>query len=282
LASRRLLRGSRLPAGGLYPVLTLAVALAAFGLTTLLHGSGFLAVYLAGVVLGNGDMPYRSGILRFHDATAWFGQVTMFLVFGLLVFPSRLWAVAGTGLAIGLLLALVARPLAALLCLLPFRFPWRESVFLGWVGLRGAVPIILAIFPVLAGLDEAKRLFDVVFFVVVVSALVPGATVAWAARRLGLASDESPPPPAVLEISSARTLNGEILSFYIHPAVAVAQATIADVPFPSGASALLVVRGGELIAARGDTALLPGDHVHVFCRREDRELIELLFGKPEE
>jgi potassium/hydrogen antiporter len=282
LASRRLLRGSRLPAGGLYPVLTLAIALAAFGLTTLLHGSGFLAVYLAALVLGNGDVPYRSGILRFHDAAAWFGQVTMFLVFGLLVFPSRLWAVAGTGLAIGLLLALVARPLAAMLCLLPFRFPWRESAFLGWVGLRGAVPIILAIFPVLAGLDEGKRLFDVVFFVVVVSALVPGATVAWVARRLGLASDEPPPPPAVLEISSARTLDGEILSFYIHPAVAVAHAAVADVPFPSGASALLIVRGGELIAARGDTLLLPGDHVHVFCRREDREFVELLFGRPEE
>jgi potassium/hydrogen antiporter len=186
LASRRLLRVSRLPAGGLYPVLTLGLSLLTFGAATVLHGSGFLAVYLAGMVLGNGDLPYRSALLSFHDAAAWCGQVTMFLVLGLLVFPSRLLQVSWTGLALALFLSLVARPLAVFLCLAPFRHPWRETAFIGWTGLRGAVPIILAIFPVLAGVDGAKPLFDIVFFVVVVSALVPGGTVGWAARRLGL------------------------------------------------------------------------------------------------
>ncbi|HWM92828.1 MAG TPA: potassium/proton antiporter [Thermoanaerobaculia bacterium] len=282
MGSSRLLRESRLPASGLYPVLTLSIALLTFGLTTLLHGSGFLAVYLAGLLVGNAEIPYRSGLVRFHDAAAWCGQVGVFLVFGLLVFPSRLWAVAGIGLAVALLLAFVVRPLVVTLCLLPFRFPWRESAFIGWVGLRGAVPIVLALFPVLSGVGGGERLFDVVFFVVVVGAIVPGATVGWMADRLGLASTGSPPPPAVLEISSTQNLDGDVLSFYIHPAVAVAHAAISDIPMPPKSSALLVVRGDELIAARGDTLLLPGDHVHVFCRREDRALVELLFGSPEE
>jgi cell volume regulation protein A len=189
LASRRLLQASRLPADGLYPVLTLGLALLTFGAATVLGGSGFLAVYLAGVVLGNREFPYRAGLLGFHDAAAWCGQVTMFLVLGLLVFPSRLLQVSGTGLVLALFLTLVARPVAVLLCLAPFRFPWRETAFVGWTGLRGAVPIILAIFPVLAGVEGAKPLFDLVFFVVVVSALVPGGTVGWAARRLGLVED---------------------------------------------------------------------------------------------
>ncbi|HEX9944185.1 MAG TPA: potassium/proton antiporter [Thermoanaerobaculia bacterium] len=281
-AGRFLLRRSRLPATGLYPVLTLALAFLAFGLPTLLEGSGFLAVYLAAVVLGNGEVPYRSGLVRFHDAAAWCGQVTMFLVLGLLVFPSRLLAAAGPGLALGLLLALLARPLAALVCLLPFRFRLREIFFVGWVGLRGAVPIILATYPVLERVSGAERLFDVVFFMVVVSALVPGGTVAWATQRLGLSSGEPPPPKAVLEIASPYLLEGDVLSFHVDPALPVAGVALADIPFPPEAAVMLIVRGSELVAPRGDVVLQPGDHVHLFCRREDRGLIGLLFGRPEE
>jgi potassium/hydrogen antiporter len=279
---RGLLRTFWLPAGGLYPVLTLGVGLLAFGLPTLLGGSGFLSVYLAGLLVGNGHLPQRSAILRFHDAAAWCGQVTMFLMLGLLVFPSRLVEVAPVGLFVGLLLALVARPLVTFVCLAPFRFPWRESLFVGWVGLRGAVPIILSMFPVLAGLEGADRLFDLVFFVVVVSAIVPGATVPWVTGRLKLASEGGPPPGAVLEMSTRRPLAGDVLSFYIDEALSVCGARLTDLPFPQGAAVMLVVRGEELIAPRGSVQLLPGDHVHLFCRPEDRAVIELLFGRPEE
>lgn len=281
-AGRYLLRWSGLPAGGLYPVFTLAIALVAFGLPTLLNGSGFLAVYLAGVVLGNGDLPYKNGLRRFHDAAAWFCQVAMFLVLGLLSFPLRILEVAWTGLALALLLSFVARPLAALLCLAPLRFPLRDIAFIGWVGLRGAVPIILATFPVMAGVEGSETLFDIVFCIVVVSAILPGATVAWTARRLNLASEGPPPPGASLEISSLRPLDGEVISFYIDPALPVFGAALADIPFPPRASVMLVVRGNELVAPRGDMVLQPGDHVHVFCRREDRPLIDLLFGRPQE
>lgn len=144
------------------------------------------------------------------------------------------------------------------------------------------MPIILAIFPVLSKVEGGTRLFDVVFFVVVVSALVQGGTVGWLARRLGLTSDEPPPPRAVLEMSSIQPLDGEVLSFYVSPALPVAGTVIGDIPFPPSSAAMLIVRGTELIAPRGDTALLPGDHVHVFCRRDDRPFVELLFGRAEE
>ena len=278
-AGRALLRRGRLQAGGLYPVLTFAVALLAFGLPTLLAGSGFLAVYLAGVILGNGEVPYRAGLRHFHDAAAWCGQLTMFLMLGLLVFPSRLLEVAWVGLAIALILAFVARPLVVMLCLLPFRFPLRETAFVSWVGLRGAVPIVLATFPVLERVPGAERLFDVVFFVVVASALVPGGTVAWLARRLGLSAGVPPSPQAVLEISSTQVLDGDVLSFHVDDALPVCGAALADIPLPEEAAVMLVVRGSELLAARGNTVLQDGDHVYLFCRREDRPLVELLFGR---
>ncbi len=272
----------RLAAGGLYPVLTLALAFIAFGAATLLHGSGFLAVYVAGVVLGNGPLPYRTGLVRVHDAMAWFSQVAMFLVLGLLADPARLGAVALPGLALAILLAVIARPAAVVACLLPFRFSAREVAFIAWVGLRGAVPIILATYPVLAGVGGALRIFDLVFFVVVVSTLLQGAPIRWLVRRLELEVAGPPAPRAVLEIVSREPLAGEVLSFYVEPASAVAGSAIADLPFPEGATVMLIVRGHELVPPRGRTVLDPGDHVHVFTRPEEKPLVTLLFGRQEE
>ena len=282
IAGRKLLRVIRLPVGGLYPVLTLALALFAFSVPTLLPGSGFLAVYLTGMVIGNAEIPYRTGIVRFHDALAWCGQVAMFLMMGLLVFPSRLLEVAPVGLAVGLILALVARPLAVVPILLPFRFPARETALVAWVGLRGAVPIILATFPVLEGVPGAERLFDVVFFVVVVSAVIPGGTVSWTSRRLGVHTETPAAPPAVLEMSTTRKLNGVIGVYYVEPALPVANVPIQEVPLEGSATVMLIIRGDELIAPRGDTVLLPGDFAYLFYKQEDRALVDLLFGRPEE
>jgi cell volume regulation protein A len=263
-------------------VLTLALAFVAFGAATLLGGSGFLAVYVAAIVLGNGPLPYRTGLVRVHDAMAWFSQVAMFLVLGLLADPARLLAVALPGLALALFLAFVARPAAVVACLLPFRFSPREIAFTAWGGLRGAVPIILAIYPVLAGAPGAARIFDLVFFVVVVSTLLQGTPIRALARRLELEVPGPPPPRAVLEIVSREALSGEVLSFYVEAASAVSGSAIADLPFPEGATVMLVVRGHELVPPKGSTVLRPGDHIHVFARPDEKALVQLLFGRLEE
>ena len=280
-AAAALLSRVRLQAGGLYPVLTLAIAFLAFSLPTLMLGSGFLAVYVAAVVIGNAKLPYRGGIVRVHDALAWFSQIVMFLVLGLLVFPSRLFDVALEGLALALFLALIARPLVVILCLAPFRYPMREVVYISWVGLRGAVPIILAMFPILAGVPEGQEIFNIIFFVVVANALVPGGTVRWITRKLELEAHDPPPSAAVLEINSTQVLRGDILSFFIDPAVAVAGMPIQELPFPPGSSVLLIVRGDELIAPKGSTVLQPGDHAYLFAPPEEADFLRLMFGRPQ-
>lgn len=279
---RWILRHVRLSAGGLYTVLTLGLAFSAFGLATIGKGSGFLAVYVAAVVIGNSQFPYRSSLLRFHDAAAWLGQVAMFVLLGLLVFPSQLLEVGWRGLVLALVLVFVARPVVVAMCLLPFGYTRREIGYIAWVGLRGAVPIVLATFPVLAGIDGAGEIFNMVFFVVVVTAIVPGGTVGWLTRRLNLTSDAPPPPPAVLEMTSLTQIDGEVMSFYIRPAAATCGSAIRDIPFPDGASALLIVRDGKLIAPKGQTILQASDHLYVFCQPVDENLLALLFGQREE
>lgn len=280
--SRDVLARLKLRALGLYPVVTLAVALLSFGVTTLLQGSGFLAVYVAGVVIGNGPLPYRAGVIRTHDASAWLSQIVMFLVFGLLVFPGQLPEVAGVGLSLAFVLVFLARPLVVALCLLPFRYNPREIAYSGWIGLRGAVPIVLAIYPVLEGAPGAHEIFNVVFFVVVVNAILPGATVAWATRLFDMDVDEPPRPHAVLELESMQPMRGELMTFYVDEALAVAGAPLADLPFPDGAAAALIIRGQDMVPPKGSTVLMPGDFVYVFARPEDRHFMQLMFGRPED
>jgi cell volume regulation protein A len=281
LGGRQLLLRLPLQTGGLYPALTLSLALLAFGVTTLLHGSGFLAVYVGGMVLGHGPLPYKAGLLRVHDALAWLSQIGMFLLLGLLVFPNRLVEAAPLGLALALLLAIVVRPVVIWLCLLPFKYPAREVAFIGWVGLRGAVPIVLGIYPVLVGVPGGDQIFHLVFFIVVASALAPGGTVAWATRKLGLQATEPPSSPAVLAIESRLPLEDQLMSFYVDEALVVAGARLEDLDFPDGSAVTLIVRGNRLVPPKGSTALEPGDHVYVLAQPEDRGLIQLMFGRPE-
>jgi cell volume regulation protein A len=217
-----------------------------------------------------------------HDALAWLSQITMFLVLGLLVNTNGLMDVWWMGLVLGLALALVARPVSVLLCLLPFRFSAREMTYISWIGLRGAVPIVLATFPLLAGAPGSERIFLVVFGIVVMSTILPGSTVAWSTRRLGLQTLEPPAPPAVLNIESRQPFTGDLLSFYVDDGLAVAGVALADLAFPDGSAVTLLIRGHDLIPPRGNTVIMPGDHVYVVCRPEDRGFVQLLFGHPEE
>jgi len=272
----------RLPAAGLYPAFTLAIACLAYGIATLLDGSGFLAVYITGMTLGSGALPHAVGIRRVHVALGWLSQVVMFLLLGLLVSPSRLVHVAPIGFALALFLAVVARPLVVMLGLRPFRYPWRESAFVGWVGLRGAVPIVLATIPVMAGAPAARELFDIVFFIVVVGAFVPGGTVTRMARLLNVESSAPPPPSALVEVDALAPQGDELRAYFVSSDLAVCGATLAEIPFPSGAAVSMLERGGSLIAPSGSTRLEAGDYVYVIAPMDDRPHVELLFGLPEE
>ena len=280
--SRRLLAGVRLESVGLYPVLTLAIAFTVFGITTLLHGSGFMAVYVAGVSLaGSADLPHRPAIRRVHDAFAWLAQIGMFLVLGLLAYPSRLATAAIPGLIFAVIVTVIARPLAVALCLAPFKYSRRETLFISIVGLRGAVPIVLATIPVMAGVSGAYRIFDIVFFVVVINTLMPGTIVAWLARKLGVVGTSTPEPAATVVIESSEPMRSSLRSYFVDRALPVCGVPLSEIPFPDDAAVTMVVRGTALLVADGATILRAGDHVYVLAAPEAIPLVQLLFGKPE-
>jgi cell volume regulation protein A len=281
IGARYLLVRYPLRPSGLYPAFTVGVACLAYAVPTLLHGSGFLSVYVAGIALGEGALPYRNSVVRVHDALAWLCQIGMFLVLGLLVTPSSLITIAPIGLGVALLLAVVARPVAVALCLAPFGFRAREVAYVGWVGLRGAVPIVLAILPVIAQVPGAQRVFDVVFFIVVINAALQGTSVPWVTRKLKTEAAEPDPSPAVLEIEGHVEFSTLIHSYFVDEALSVTGLTLADIPVPPGSAVMLVVREKDLIAPRGDTVLTPGDHVYLLVAPEDSAFIQLLFGRPE-
>lgn len=276
--SLRLINRVTLGTTGLYPVLTLSIAFLSFGTATLLYGSGFLSVFVTAAVLGNGPLPYKAGLTRVHDAMAWFSQVSMFLMLGLLVFPSELLDVAWLGLGLALLLAIVARPIAAYLCLLPFRWKREETAYTACIGIRGAVPIILATIPVMADLPGSDRIFNIVFFIVVASTIIPGSVIVALTRRLGLEDHSPATPKTTLEIHSLRQRNGSIHVYQIHEGVAVSGTRLSAIPFPETTTVLLIVRGEDLLPAKGKTKLMPGDFVYIFCHEHDESWVTLLFG----
>lgn len=264
---------------GLYPIATAAAGLLAYGLAAVSGGSGFLSVYVAGIVLGNARMPLRSSVLRFHDAAAWLSQISMFVLLGLLSFPSRLQDVAGEGLVVAATLTFVARPLAVVLVLVLFRFTLRELAFLSWVGLKGAVPIVLGMYPLLFGVPDGAVLFDVVFFVVIVSALTQGWTLPWLARWLGLQEPTRPEPAVTLELASVGAMKGaELVEYAVTPDSPSAHRYVRELGFPQEAVVAMVARGQQVIPPRGSTQLLPGDHVYVMLQPSVRGRVDQAFG----
>ena len=250
---------------GLYPVLTLAVAMGSYAGASLVGGSGFIAVYLCGLYLGNQELLHRNSIIRFHDAVAWLSQIAMFLVLGLLVFPSRLPEVAGSALLVAVVLAFVARPLGTFVCLLPFRVDWRQQAVIAWVGLRGATPIILATFPLVEGIAEAELIFDVVFFVVLTSVLVQGTTLEPVARLFGVTEPYAARPPAPLE-AGAPLPDGTALRQVHIPAGSYGDGRpLVGAGLPPRALIVLVERGGTYIVPTGATRLEAGDAVLILA-----------------
>ena len=275
-----------LGAAGMYPVLVSAFCLLTYGVAVQLHGSGFLAVYLAGVVIGNKKLMFQQGVRRFHDAIAWLAQIIMFVTLGLLCFPSRLLEVSGKALLIAVVLMFVARPLAVVASVLPFKFNLRELAFTSWVGLKGAVPITLATFPLMFATAEkslqANLIFDVVFFIVVVSATIQGTSLTPAARWLGLEVPRDPEPPVTLEITSLRNVDGKVVDYTITPDSKAAGRLVKELALPAGVVIAMIVRGGKIIPPQGGTSISAGDHVILVLRERTEPMVEKVFGRGED
>jgi potassium/hydrogen antiporter len=269
-------RRVRLETAGLYPVASLAAAALAFGLADALHGSGFLAVYLAGMALGTANIPAKRTVTTFHQGLAWIAQVSMFLVLGLLVFPSRLDDVALEGTVLALVLVFVARPLAVAAATFPGAYTWAERLVLGAAGLRGAVPVVLATFPVLAGVPHSVEFFDIVFFAVLLSTLLQGVSFEALARRVGATTNEPALPRPLAEAGTIRRLGAEILEFPIGPEDAAVGARVRDLGLPREAVVNVIVRDDQAIPPRGSTRLRAGDRLHLLLRQEaSDEVMEL-------
>jgi cell volume regulation protein A len=269
LGAVRLLRLARLPTGGLYPVASLAVAGLAFGSADVLHGSGFLAVYVAGIALAaSRELPAQGTLSVFHEGVAWVAQVTLFLTLGLLVVPSQLVAVAGSATALALFLAFVARPAAVWVVTAFEGLGAKERVLLGWAGLRGGVPIVLATFPAIAGVPGSRRILDVAFFVVVFSTVLQGMTFEGVARRLKLVETRPPFPRALRETGTAGRLGAELAEYRVGPEDRVVGRPLSDLSLPPEATVMAIVRGNEAIPPQRDMRIETGDHVHLLVRQE--------------
>ncbi len=259
---------------GLYPLLAAAGGLTVYGLTTVAGASGFLAIYVAGLVLGNTRMHAANNIRRVHDGLAWLSQITLFLMLGLLVTPSELFATWHVGLLVAAVLVFVARPLAVWISLLPFYFPWREQMFISWVGLRGAVPIVLATFPVLGGIEGGQLYFNIAFFVVLASLLIQGWTVAPLAEklRLRLPREHAPYYSESLEVPGHADLM--IVGYRIAAHSPAVGHRIGELMLPEDVRIVAAFREGKAIEALAHFAVEANDFLYVITPQEHAHLVD--------
>ncbi|MEU5897832.1 MULTISPECIES: potassium/proton antiporter [Streptomyces] len=267
------LRHVALPASGLYPIAVMAIAVAAYAAGAMAHGSGFLAVYLASMVLGNARLPHWPATRGFAEGLGWLAQIGMFVLLGLLVTPHDLLDDTWPAIVIGLVLTVVARPLEVVLSLLPFRVPWPEKALLSWAGLRGAVPIILATIPMVNGVEDSQRIFNIVFVLVVVYTLVQGPTLPWLARKLRL-GDSSEAADLGIESAPLERLQGHLLSVAIPKESRMHGVEVAELRLPTGSAVTLVVRDGESFVPLPTTVLRRGDELLVVATDPVRDAAE--------
>lgn len=264
---------------GLYPVLTLGLALFTFSATARLGGSGFLAVYVAGIVLGNHDFIHKNSLLRFHDGVAWLMQVAMFLVLGLLVFPSHLVPVIGSGTLAAFFLMLVARPLSVFASLVFFRISLREKLLISWVGLRGAVPIVLATYPLIAGLSASETIFNLVFFIVFLSVVLQGTSLSAVTRLLKLDDSSRQRRAASLEFNPSQATPMQLVQIEVPNGSPINGRPIVSLGLPRESLIVLISRADEYLMPRGSTELKIGDVVMLLAGQAEQEAVKKLFTR---
>ncbi|MER7203249.1 potassium/proton antiporter [Streptomyces sp. CB01635] len=268
------LRHVALPASGLYPIAVMAIAVTAYAAGAMAHGSGFLAVYLASMVLGNAKLPHWPATRGFAEGLGWIAQIGMFVLLGLLVTPHDLVDDFWPAIVIGLVLTMVARPLSVVLSLLPFRMPWQEKALMSWAGLRGAVPIILATIPMVNGVEDSTRIFNIVFVLVVVYTLVQGPTLPWLARKLRLGSDSASAADLGIESAPLERLRGHLLSVTIPKESRMHGVEVSELRMPPGAAVTLVVREKQSFVPLPTTVLRHGDELLVVATDQVRDAAE--------
>jgi len=266
---------------GLYPVLSLSLVLVTFGAAEFIEGNGFLATYLCGMMLNASDFNHKRAVTKFHDGLAWLMQITMFLVLGLLVFPSELPEVAPSALLLVFFLMFIARPVAVAIGLLASPFSARERIFVAWTGLRGAVPIVLATFPMMAGYENSNLVFNMVFFIVLASVLVQGTLLMPVARWLKVDDPMASRPAFSLEIEHRGQVHGETREMEILPNMAVVGRMIADLGIPRDVLILLIGRDEGYVMPRGDTRIEPYDSLLMLGKPSDlREAMDIIAHPP--
>ena len=262
-----------LPSAGLYPLATLAIMFGAFAAAGLAGASGLMAIYVAGLWLGNARLPHRQATAGFTEGLGWLAQIGLFVLLGLLASPGRLLDAVVPALIVGLGLTLVARPLSVLVCASWWRMPLAHQAFMSWAGLRGAVPIVLATIPITQGLPDARQIFDVVFLLVVAFTLVQAPTLPWVARRTGVAV-ESGTTTVDVESAPLEQMDASLLQLTVRPGSRLAGVHVIDLRLPADAALTLVHRAGELFVPDRHTSLRTGDHLLLAVSDHAREATE--------
>jgi len=265
----------------LYPLLVVSGGLALFSLVNMAGGSGFLAIYVMGVMLASRRNPHMVGILQIHDGLAWLAQLVLFLLLGLLVTPSQLLGTLPQALLISAVLILVARPVATTLSLLPFGFSRREQIFMGWVGLRGAVPVVLAIFPLMAGIEEARIIFQVTFVVVLVSLVLQGSTIAPLARGLKLEVPPRSGPLLRVPLQLSAAGDHELLLFPLRGERWQQAVEITDIHLPDPSRIVMFFRDGQMCERRRGFKVKEGDVLAVLAHRDHASDVGKILGREE-
>lgn len=268
LLSKYVINKIQLSFDGLYPVLAIALMFITFSVTDLVKGNGFLAVYLCAVYLGNQDIIHKKTILKMFDGLAWLMQIVMFLTLGLLVSPVKVFAVAGLGLLISVFQIIVARPLSVFLSLAPFKMLPKKKVFLSWVGLRGAVPIVFATYPLIAGIEKAEMIFNIVFFISVSSVLIQGTTLTVIAKWLGVALPEKAKLKTPLDYIVNETAKAIMREIVIPEHSFPVNKKIVDLHFPKTAIIAMINRDGKFITPSGSTEVLANDTLIVLSETQ--------------